>query len=106
MFLTIPVLKSSCVIKLLRESQLPVSQCWHQIGGDLGVPLEERRKFRQVMVLNCDYWIALEECIEWWMRNDAEPTWKNLLTVIEKCDKKSVGEIIDELSSVRGEWGQ
>ncbi len=67
------------------------------------MPLEERRRFRQAALVSFDYWNALEECIEWWMRNDAEPTWNNLLTVIEKFDKKAAVAIVDELS-VRGEW--
>ena len=81
-------------MNVLRDSQLPVSECWFQIGCELGVPLEIRRQQKTKALMTTDYWGALEECIDWWLRNNPDPSWEKLTSIIEKIDRCAAENMI------------
>ncbi len=99
-FIALP--NTNSIIRVLRDAQLPVSQYWNQIGCDLGVPIEERRKLRHTTMISSDYWTALEECIEWWIRNDSQPTLTNLLATIKNADRTAANAMRAEFLNANG----
>ena len=59
---------------------------WHQLGSDLGVSLDERRRLREQALIAQNYDAALEECLDIWIKNSKEASWNVLIQSVERLE--------------------
>ena len=85
---------SSNALRLLVKSGFVVEDKWTKLTSLLGVSLQERRRLKAMASSDQDYHFALEEGLQWWITNSAEPSWEELISAVENCGDKDIAIII------------
>ena len=81
-------------MQILRHSRYQVSLYWQDLAYCLGVPTELLNMQRDRVKNNTfQHWEALEECIDWWIRNYPNSSWEQLLDIVKRLDKKAANEM-------------
>lgn len=80
------MLSSHNALRLLQDSNFNIISHWHQMGGDLSVSLDERRKYQEQALRTQNYDGALEECLDTWIRNVPDPSWEMLIQAVERYE--------------------
>ena len=83
----------------MRKNNFRFSKNWKGVARDLNVSLENRTQFSPALnaYINQDYSDALEECIDYWIRNGKEPNWEKLLDVISSYERNTANKIRESL---------
>ena len=87
-------------MKILRACDFPINSKWDVLASHLGVPLDKRNGFKQMAVYDGgNFHHALEECIDWWIRNQSA-TWEELIEGVENVgDKRSSSRMREYLDN-------
>ena len=73
-------------LRALKDNGFLTTSHWHQLGSDLGVSLDERRRLREQALIAQNYDVALEECLDIWIRNSKEASWDVLIQAVERLE--------------------
>ena len=85
---------SSNALRLLVKSGFVVKDKWIGLISLLGVSLEERRRLKAIASSDQDDHFALEEGLQWWITNSADPSWEEFMSAIENCGDKDIAAIL------------
>ena len=97
-FCCIGQLVCNTAIKELKNHGFRTTKNWHQLGGFLGVSLEDRRRLATQAHITGNYEIALEECLDIWIMNDREASWNKLIRAVERYEKDTAKRLRHNLS--------
>lgn len=84
-------------LRLLQDSYFNVTKHWHQMGGDLGVSLDNRRRLQELAIRTQNYDGALEECLDWWISNTPDASWEILVETVERHEVSTSDRMRDLL---------
>ena len=81
-------------MKALESRGFPINIKWDHLASKLGISLDERHRLRQMALLDGgNFRHALEEILDWWIRNK-DATWQKLFSAVEEVkDKNTIADI-------------
>ena len=97
---------SNNALRVLVKSGFVVKDKWTQLTSLLGVSLGERRRLKTMASSDQDYHFALEEGLQWWIKNNADPSWEELISAVENCGDKDIAVIMRKQLDIRNEGNQ
>ena len=75
-------------MKALESYGFPINIKWDHLASKLGISLDERHRLRQMALLDGGNFLhALEEILDWWIRNK-DATWQKLFSAVEEVKDK------------------
>ena len=87
---------SSEAIGILKDSGFKVFSSWQSLGSELNVPLDTRRQLRYEAIASGDHNQALEECLDYWVKNNPNASWEKLIEAVERTDEKEASRKMRE----------
>ena len=84
----------------MRDSEFKVFSSWDSLARELKVPLDLRRELKHRAFVAEDYTLALEETLDYWIKNDPNHSWKSLVLAVEKTDEKATAEKLKKLLNI------
>ena len=81
-----PQLTCNNALRALKDNGFLTTSHWHQLGSDLGVSFDERKRLREQALIAQNHDAALEECLDIWIRNSKEPSWNVLIQAVERLE--------------------
>ncbi len=61
---------------------------WDALASQLDVPIDTRNLHKSAaLISNGDFEHALEECLEYWIKNNDGHSWEMLLTAVENIER-------------------
>ena len=91
---------SSHALNVLRDNGFKVFSSWESLARELNVPLDTRRQLRHTAAFSEDYTHALEETLDYWIKNDPTHSWKKFLRALENTDEKEVAKKVAKLFGI------
>ena len=83
-------LTSSNAIQFLIDNDFNVKDKWIELIILLHVALEERERLQTMANSDQDFYHVLEEGLQWWIINNAKPSWEELISAVEICGDNDV----------------
>lgn len=81
-------LSSYNACRVLKDSGFQTTAHWSQLGSELGVSVDDRRRLLEQSQHIQNYDTALEKCLDIWIRNSiVMPTWDVLIQGVERYER-------------------
>ena len=77
-------------IQFLIDNDFNVKDKWIELITLLHVSLEERERLETMASSDQDFHHALEEGLQWWITNNTDPSWEELISAVENCGDKDI----------------
>ena len=81
---------SSNAVQFLIDNDFNIKDKWIELITLLRVSLEERERLETMASSDQDFHHALEEGLQWWITNNTDPSWEELISAVENCGDKDV----------------
>ena len=85
---------------LLEDCKFQFSKNWETLTARLKVPKDERTKQKQQIMIHSNYTGALEELIDFWIRNGDHPTWEKLISAVEFYERRTAESMRKKLGII------
>ena len=92
----------SKAVSLLYECGFSFKSKWSLLTSFLGVPVELKGKMTAVIKDYLTYDYAIEIALDWWIKNTSEASWKELISLVDRCGEKDTADAMRKKLSQEG----
>ena len=86
----------------MEDCKFQFSKNWEILTARLKVPIDERAKRKQQIMIDqsSNYTGALEELLDFWIRNSDHPTWQKLISAVEVYERRTAESMRKKLELI------
>jgi GTP-binding protein EngB required for normal cell division len=87
--------KSYQAFKLLSEAKFCFEKSFQKLMGEMGLEFDDKMRLHRQFKHHNDT-MAVEEAIDWWIKNESDPTWHKFVMIVRKCEPNTAEYITNK----------